>query len=70
MGFSGGSVVKNLPAIAEAKSMILGSGRSPGGGDGNPPQDSCLENLYGQRSLAGCNPWGHTRVRHDLANKQ
>ena len=23
---------------------ILGSGRSPGGGQGNPRQDSCLEN--------------------------
>ena len=23
-----------------------------------PPQYSCLENLYGQRSLTGCHPWG------------
>ena len=34
-------------------------GRSPGGGHGNPLQYSCLENPYGQRSLAGYNPWGH-----------
>ena len=34
-------------------------GRSLGGGHGNPPQYSCLENPHGQRSLAGCNPWGH-----------
>ena len=39
---------------------IPGSGRSPGGGHGNPLQYSCLENLHGQRSLAGYSPWGHT----------
>ena len=31
---------------------IPGSGRSPGGGIGNPLQYSCLENPNGQRSLA------------------
>ena len=40
-------VVKNLPAnagdIRDAVS-IPGSGRAPGGGHGNPPQCSCLEN--------------------------
>ena len=34
-------------------------GRSPGGGHGNPLQNSCLENPHGQRSLAGYRPWGH-----------
>ena len=38
--------------------MIPGLGRSPGGGHGNPLQDSCLENLHGQRSLASYSPWG------------
>ena len=33
-------------------------GRSPGGRHGNPLQYSCLENPHGQRSLAGCSPWG------------
>ena len=33
--------------------LIPGLGRSPGGGHGNPLQYSCLENLHGQRSLAG-----------------
>ena len=28
---------------------IPGLGRSPGGGNGNPLQYSCLENLHGQR---------------------
>ena len=40
-------VVKNLPAKArDARDagLIPGSGRSPGGGNGNPLQYSCLEN--------------------------
>ena len=40
-------VVKNLPVNAEDvrdPGSIPGSGRSPGGGHGNPPQYSCLEN--------------------------
>ena len=39
--------VKNLIANAgnlKEAEPIPGSGRSPGGGHGNPPQDSCLEN--------------------------
>ena len=40
-------VAKNLPARAgdvRDVGLIPGSGRSPGGGQGNPPQNSCLEN--------------------------
>ena len=44
MGFPGGSVVKNLPANAGNAGLILGSGRSLGEGNDNPPQDSCLGN--------------------------
>ena len=54
-------MVKNLPANAEAvgdEGSIPGSGRSPGGGHGNPFQYSCLENPHGQRSLAGYSPRG------------
>ena len=39
--------VKNPPANAGGTGdagLILGSGRSPGGGNGNPVQYSCLEN--------------------------
>ena len=43
-GFPGGSVVKNLPANAGDVGSIPGSGRSPGEGNGNPLQYSCLEN--------------------------
>ena len=40
-------VLKNLPASAgdiRDVGLIPGSGRSPGGGNGNPLQYSCLEN--------------------------
>ena len=37
-------MVKNLPANAGDESLIPESGRSPGGGNGNPLQYSCLEN--------------------------
>ena len=36
-------LVKNLPASAEDVGSIPGSGRSPGGGNDNPLQYSCLE---------------------------
>ena len=41
-GFPGGSVVKNPPANAGDTGSIPGLGRSPGGGNGNPLQYSCL----------------------------
>ena len=44
MGLPSGSVVKNQPANAGDVGLIPGSGRSPGGGHGNPLQYSCLEN--------------------------
>ena len=36
--------MKNLPTNAEDAGSIPGSGRSPGEGNGNPFQYSCLEN--------------------------
>ena len=44
MGFPGGTVVKNLLTNAGDTGSIPVSGRSPGGGNGNPLQYSCLEN--------------------------
>ena len=44
LDFAGGSVVKNLPANAGDPGLIPGLGRSPGGGNGNSLQYSCLEN--------------------------
>ena len=47
LNFPGGSVVKNLPAskgdVGDTGS-VLPTGRSPGEGDGNLLQYSCLEN--------------------------
>ena len=37
-------MVKNLPANAGNVGLIPESGRSPGEGNGNPLQHSCLEN--------------------------
>ena len=42
--FPGGSVVKNPPATAGDSNSVPGCGRSPGEGNGNPLQCSCLEN--------------------------
>ena len=54
-------MVKHLPAntgaVGDAGS-ILGSGRFPGVGLGNPLQYSYLENLHGQRSLVDYGPKG------------
>ena len=52
-GFPGGSVVKdplaNVGAAGDAGS-IGGLGRSPGGGNSNPFQYSCLENSMNSRA--------------------
>ena len=44
MGFPGASVAKNPPANAGDSGSIPGSGRSPGEGNGDPLQYSCLGN--------------------------
>ena len=47
MGFPGGTIIKNPPStVGDARhmSLIPGSGRSPGVGNGNMIQYSCLEN--------------------------
>ena len=47
MGFPGGSVVKNLPASAGDAGdtgSVPGTGKTPGGGNDNPFQYSCLGN--------------------------
>ena len=60
-GFPGSSDGKESTCNVGDLGSIPGSGRSPGGGHGNPLQYSCLENPHGQRSLAGYSPWGHTQ---------
>ena len=45
MGFPGGRVVKNLPDNARHAGLSLGLGRSPGAGNGNPLEYSCLKDF-------------------------
>ena len=59
-GFPGDSDGKESTCNAGDPGSIPRVGRSPGGGHGNLLQYSCLENPYGQRSLAGYSPWGRT----------
>jgi len=48
--------------------LIPGSGRSPGEGNGNPLQNSCLENPSGRGTWQATVP-GATGVGRDLATK-
>ena len=59
LGFPGGADGKESSCNAGGLGLIPGLGRSPGGRLGNPFHYSYLENLHGQRSLAGYSPWGH-----------
>ena len=54
--FPGGSDGKESACNVGDLGSIPRPDRSPGGGHGNPRQYSCLENLHGQRSLAGYSP--------------
>ena len=58
-GFPGGSVVKSPPANAGDTGLIPGLGRSPGEGNGNPVQYSCLENPMGREAWWATVHWGH-----------
>ena len=68
-GFPDGSAVKNLPASAGDACLIPGWGRSPGEGNGNLLQYSCMENPM-DRGAWQATVHGVARVRHDLATKQ
>ena len=58
LSFPGGSDSKESAHNVGDPGSIPGLGRTPGGGHGYPLQNSGLENLHGQRSLAGYTPWG------------
>ena len=64
MGFPGGSAVKNPPANAGDAAFIPGSGRSPGEGNENPLQYSCLGNPM-ERGAWGATVIGVKRVGND-----
>ena len=58
MSFPGGSDGKASAWNAEDLGSIPRSGRSPGEGDGNPLQYSCLENPM-MEEPGSYSPWGH-----------
>ena len=62
MGFLGSSAGKESACNAGDPGSFPGSGSSFGEGIGYPLQYSCLENLHGQRSLAGYSPWGYKEL--------
>ena len=66
MGFPGGSEVKASACSAGDLGSIPESGRSPGEGNGNPLQYSCLENPMGEEP-GGLQSMGSQRVRHNWA---
>ena len=67
-------LVENLPAMQEIclregdLDLIPGSGTSPGEGNSNPLQYSCLGNSM-DREVWWVTVHGVTRVRHDLVTK-
>ena len=67
-GFPDGSDGKESACSVGDLGSVPGLGRSPGGGNGNPLQYSCLENPHGQRSLEGYSLW-ILRVGQDSATK-
>ena len=69
MVFSGGSVVKNPPAVIGDEDLFLGLGRSPGGGNGNPLQCSCLGNPMDEGSWQ-TTVHGVAKVGYNLVTKQ
>ena len=68
--FPGGSAGKEFAYSAGELGSIPGLRRSPGGRHGNPLQYFCLENPHGQKSLAGCSPWGRTESDVTEATRQ
>ena len=66
--FPHSSVGKEPACNARDPGSIPGSGRSPGEGNGNPPQYSCLENPMGKGAWQAI-VRGVTRVGHDLVTK-
>ena len=65
-----GAIYEGFPGLPPANAgdagdtgSIPGSGKSPGGGNGNPFQDSCLENpMHRGAEQATCSPWGQKEL--------
>ena len=68
-GFSGGSAVKNSPAIQATRVESVGQ-MIPWRRKWQLTPAFLPEKSHGQRSLVGYSPWGCERVGHDLVTKQ
>ena len=66
-GIPGGSHCKESTRHAGYMGSIPGSGRSPGGGNGNPLQYSCLEN-HMDRGAWGATVHGAAKSRKRLSD--
>ena len=64
LGLPGGSAVENPPASAGDTGLVPAPGRSPGQGNGNPLQYSCLE-IPWMEEPGRLQSMGSQRVRHD-----
>ena len=60
LGFPGGSVLKNLPAVKRHRQLRFHPWvrKIPSLEEGVVTHSSILENSHGQRSLVGYDPWG------------
>ena len=65
LGFPGGSDGKASACNAGDLSLIPGSGRYPGEGNGNPLQYSCLKNPMDGGAWCRLLSMGSQRVEHD-----
>ena len=61
-------MVKHLPANVGDASSIPGSGCSPGIGNGNPLQYSCLGNTTDRGAPEGLQSMGLQKIRTQLSN--
>ena len=62
-------MVKHLPANAGDVSSFPGSGKSPGEGNGNPLQDSCLGNPMNRGAWWATHSTGWQRLEHNWATE-
>ena len=69
LGFSGGSVAKNLPAKQETQIQSVGQ-EDPLEKEMQSTPVFLPRKSHGQRNLAGNSPWSCKRVRHNLETKQ
>ena len=68
-GFPGGSVSKEYIRDAGNPGSIPGLGRSPGEGNGNPLQYSCLGHPMDREDPGQLQSMGLQRIGHDLVTK-